>query len=128
MNAEEKMNHEINKMKILINAPKEENNIDELKEQFDKVWSSCNDYIKSENLEELEKLFTTLPGATYGVNLNKLVGTNFTISDASIKAATGYLKNCRNAKDVNEETLVKSILYLAFAFGNDKKDPNGLEK
>ena len=80
------------------------------------------------NNTELEKLFNDLPGTYNKIDLNKLEGVNFTISDASIKAATGYLKNCRNAKDVNEETLVKSILYIAFAFGNDKKDPNGLEK
>lgn len=64
----------------------------------------------------------------FKIDVSKLAGTSFTITENSIKVATEYFKRCKNATNISQESIVRSILYLAFAFGDNRKDPNGLEK
>ena len=64
----------------------------------------------------------------FKINVKKLSGARFTITDNSIKVATEYFRRCKNASNISEETIVRSILYLAYAFGENNKCLNGLEK
>ena len=63
----------------------------------------------------------------YKIDGSRLPGTSFTMTENSIKGATEYFKRCKDAKNITPETIVRSILYLAFTFGDNQKDPNNVE-
>ena len=61
------------------------------------------------------------------IDISKLSGTSFTITENGIKVATEYFKRCKDAKNIIQEDIVRNILYLAYAFGDNQKDPNNIE-
>ena len=63
----------------------------------------------------------------YKIDISRLPGASFTITEGGISVATEYFKKCKDAKNITPETIVRSILYLAFTFGNNQKDPNNME-
>ena len=64
---------------------------------------------------------------SYKIDVSKLPGASFTITENGIKVATEYFKRCKDVKNITPETIVRSILYLAFTFGDNQKDPNNVE-
>lgn len=77
------------------------------------------DYLKIiyNEKEELKSFEKEDYGPIEGIIPTNLEGLQFNLTKSGIGAAVGYLSKCRYAKEVDDRTLVDSILYLAYQFG-----------
>lgn len=123
----------INTDKMKIECPENYFEI-KTKEDIDRIFSDNGIILKRKTLQrkdnDIKHLINDCKNSSFSndkIDINKLPGTSFTITENSIKVATEYFKRCKDAKNITQEDIVRYILYLAYAFGDNQKDPNGLE-